>query len=321
MQAGFPAMFSQLRALLRCHTFACDLTSPAMIPKQFVPFLTLAFLAANGCVTSQNTTSRGVNIAQQDGKLAIEVGGQPFGDYHYQNVPRPYLYPLLGPGGEMLTRHWPMKDVPGEERDHVHHRSLWFTHGDVNGHDFWAETPKSGKIVHQEFQNVKSGRDVGSFTEKNNWVTVDGKLICSETRTIRIYNRRPGERMLDFDVTIHAVNGAVKFGDTKEGSMAVRMAETMRVTMPKNQPGRGHIVNSEGVRDKDTWGKRAKWCYYYGPVEGKTLGIAMFDHPSNPKHPTWWHVRDYGLFAANPFGVHDFEKKPAGTGDFTIPAG
>jgi hypothetical protein len=85
--------------------------------------------------------------------------------------------------------------------------------------------------------------------------------------------------------------------------------------------GQGHIVNSEGVRDNETWGKRAAWCDYYGPLKGDTVGVAVFDHPQNPKHPTWWHVRDYGLFAANPFGVHDFERKPAGTGDVKIAAG
>jgi len=47
--------------------------------------------------------------------------------------------------------------------------------------------------------------------------------------------------------------------------------------------------------------KHADWCDYYGSIGGKTVGIAMFDHPSNPRHPTTWHVRDYGLFAANPF--------------------
>jgi hypothetical protein len=75
------------------------------------------------------------------------------------------------------------------------------------------------------------------------------------------------------------------------------------------------------VTGKDTWGKQAPWCDYSGPVDGKTLGVAIFDHPSNPRHPTWWHVRDYGLFAANPFGVHDFEKKPQGTGDLKVEAG
>ena len=56
-------------------------------------------------------------------------------------------------------------------------------------------------------------------------------------------------------------------------------------------------------------------------IDGKTIGMAIFDHPSNPRHPTWWHARYYGLVAANPFGIHDFEKQPDGTGDLTIPAG
>ena len=56
-------------------------------------------------------------------------------------------------------------------------------------------------------------------------------------------------------------------------------------------------------------------------MDEKVVGVAIFDHPSNPRHPTWWHARDYGLVAANPFGIHDFEKKPGGTGDLKIPAG
>ena len=124
---------------------------------------------------------------------------------------------------------------------------------------------------------------------------------------------------MDFEITLYASNGELTFGDTKEGTMAVRLAETMRL---KGKVGQGHIVNSAGVRDGQTWGKRAEWCDYYGPVEGKTVGIAIFDHPKNPRHPTWWHVRDYGLFAANPFGQHDFEKLPDKTaGNLIVPAG
>lgn len=102
--------------------------------------------------------------------------------------------------------------------------------------------------------------------------------------------------------------------------MAIRLAPTMRL---KGPVGQGHIINSEGNRDGETWGKRAAWCDYYGPVDGEIVGVAIFDHPQNPKHPTWWHVRDYGLFAANPFGVSDFERKPKerGIGNITIPAG
>ena len=262
----------------------------------------------------------GVNISERDGKLVIEIGAHPFAEYHYQNVPKPFLYPVLGPGGLAMTRNWPMKNVPDEDHDHPHHRSLWYAHGDINGYDFWSESAKAGKTVHQKFELVQSGPEVGIIRSFNHLVAPGGKLVCTDTRTMRIYNRSD-QRLLDFEITIRASEGPITFGDTKEGTMAVRLAETMRLKRPKGKESNGHIVNSEGVRDGATWGKRAKWCDYYGPVDGKTVGIAIFDHPSNPRHPTWWHVRDYGLFAANPFGEHDFEKKPAGTGDLKVPLG
>ncbi|MFV1994005.1 MAG: DUF6807 family protein, partial [Verrucomicrobiales bacterium] len=50
---------------------------------------------------------------------------------------------------------------------------------------------------------------------------------------------------------------------------------------------------------------------------------AMFDHPGNLRHPTWWHARNYGLLSANPFGQGDFEKgvAPEDAGDYTIAVG
>ena len=219
-----------------------------------------------------------------------------------------------------MSRDWPMKNVPGEEHDHPHHRSLWYAHGEINGQDFWSESDKAGKTVHQKFELIESGAEVGIFRSVNKLVGNDGKVVCLDERTYRFYNRSD-QRLFDFDITIHASEGPVTFGDTKEGTLAIRLAESMRLKGPKGKAGQGHIVNSEGVRDDATWGKRASWCDYYGPVNGKTVGIAIFDHPSNPRHPTWWHVRDYGLFAANPFGVHDFEGKPPGTGNLTVPLG
>jgi len=75
--------------------------------------------------------------------------------------------------------------------------------------------------------------------------------------------------------------------------------------------GTGTIINAEGVKNTAAWGKRSTWVDYHGPKDGKVYGVAIFDHPSNPRHPTWWHVRDYALFAANPFGKHDF-REPQG---------
>jgi hypothetical protein len=273
-----------------------------------------------------STASRGkggVNIDDVDKKLRVEINGKLFTEYNFQDVPRPFFYPVIGPTGVPISRHWPMKDVnPDEARDHVHHKSLWYTHGEVNGQDFWGEGSRSGKIVHDKFLEISSGSKVGVISSKNKWVAKSGEIVCTDTRTHRFYSRDDGQ-IMDFEIVIHASEGKkVVMGDTKEGSMAIRLAPTMR---ERGDVAQGHIVNSEGHRgekgEKGAWGKRAKWCDCYGPVNGKVVGVAIFDHPENPKHPTWWHVRGYGLFAANPFGVHDFEKKEKGVGEIEIPAG
>jgi hypothetical protein len=291
----------------------------------------LFFLAAGawlGCAATLHAAGdgNGVQITQLEGKLQVSINGRLFTVYHYQDVPRPYFYPVLGPNELAMTRQWPMESPPNEEHDHLHHRGLWFAHGEVNGLDFWSEEKNFRKIVHDQFVEVKSGADSGVIVSRDKWLDGDGAVVCTDARTLRVYNRPDTERLFDFDITLQAPpDKPVVFGDTKEGTMAVRVAETMRLKH-KNGPGEGHIVLSTGVRDQAAWGKHADWCDYYGPVPSESgqpeiAGIAIFDHPANPRHPTTWHVRDYGLFAANPFGWHDFEKKPKGAGDFTIAAG
>ena len=114
----------------------------------------------------------------------------------------------------------------------------------------------------------------------------------------------------------------MKFGDTKEGFFAIRLAHTMRERRPDKEPGEGKIVSSEGAHGaKEAWGKAAPWVDYYGPAGDGAYGVAIFDHPENPKHPAYWHVRDYGLFAANQFGEHDFFDDESRDGSMTIEPG
>jgi len=287
---------------------------------QTLPLLTVAasiFAADN---SASPPSAQGVQITQLTNRLRIEINGQLFTEYFFKDVPRPYYYPLLGPSETPMTRNWPQKATPGEEHDHPHHHSLWFGHALVNGHDFWTEQKAFGKIIHDGFEEIKSGSEVGIIKSRNKWVAANGDVICTDERTLRIYNPgKASERLFDFEVTLHASTGDLTFGDDKDGMMAVRVAETMKL---KRDGEHGHIVNSAGMRDGEAWGKRADWCDYYGPVEGKIVGIAIFDHPENPRHPTWWHVRDYGLFAANPFGKHHFESlDDKSAGNLTVPAG
>ena len=253
---------------------------------------------------------------KEDGFVRVTLDGEVFTEYHYEAADRPFFYPVTAPTGDNITRHWPMNDDnKDEQRDHRHHRSLWYTHGDVNGRDFWSEG-KGPKIV-QTMLDVESGKDRVVIVCGNEWRTKHGKIVCTDIRKHTI-GASGDHRIIDFEITIKASHGKVVLGDTKEGSMAFRVAPTLRA---KGKVATGSMLNSEGVSGKAAWGKRAKWCDYYGPLNGETVGIALMDHPDNPRHPTWWHARDYGLCGANPFGISHFENKPRGSGDMEIEDG
>lgn len=126
-----------------------------------------------------------------------------------------------------------------------------------------------------------------------------------------------GLRWIDFHAKVTATSDKVVFGDTKEGSFGVRVAGSMRVELE----GGGRIVNSEGQTDKAAWGQRAPWVDYSGPVDGETVGIAILNHPKSFRYPTYWHVRTYGLFAANPFGLHNFLNSNKVDGSLTLAEG
>lgn len=295
-----------------------------MTSKRVVSFLAASVFAAFFPFAAIADES-GVKITRLDDRLRVEIDGKLFTEYHFKNVPRPYFYPVNWIDGETgLTRNWPMKEgVEGEETDHVHHRGVWFGHHDVSGHDFWGETDKSGKIVHDKFQELKSGQDMGVIRQTTQWIAKDGRQICGDERVIRIH-RRPDSRMLDFQITVRADNGDIILGDNKDAGMATRVAHTMKVTDrgKKTSVATGHMITSEGDVDGAAWGKAARWLDNHGMVNGKHLGVAIFDHPDNPRHPTWWHARTYGLLSANAFGKRYFEglKDPA-AGSMPIHAG
>jgi len=271
-----------------------------------------------------------VSLKPGDTSLRVEINGQLFTEYLTQGVARPYLYPLIGAAGVNVSREYPMKkDVPGEKMfvDHPHHRSLWFGHSRINEINFWAEYQVFGKQVHSGFTDVQATGNQGRFTASTQWIGPDQKAVLTDERRITITALPEGEKTLDFDITLKASEGDVVIGDTKEGTMALRLCPSLSLNSSKSGvntgPSTGHAFNSNGERDHAIWGKHANWACYYGPdPKGNPVGVAIFSHPGNLRSPTTWHARDYGLFAVNPFGLHDFDPaQPAGAGDYTIKKG
>lgn len=247
-------------------------------------------------------------------RVEIRLDGKPILTYVPDDGPKPYYYPLIGPSGLRMTRAFPMEKVAGEKTDHPHQRSMWFAHGSVNGVDFWSQLPGHGSIVATGRPSVEAGQDSATIRTTGDWLGPGGKKICEDAREVRVSLGRDA-RIIDFDLTLRATAGAVILGDTKEGLFGLRVPTSMDVGGGRG----GKIVNAEGLADAKAWGQASAWVDYSGPVEGKIVGIAILNHPGSFRYPTTWHVRDYGLFAANPFGWKDFGKGESG--QHVIPAG
>jgi hypothetical protein len=260
--------------------------------------------------------TRGVFLRDQKGTLAVDFDEGILTMYHTKSGHKPFLFPLVGPDKVAYTRSYPMARAPSElkDQDHPHQRSFWFTHGNVNGIDFWGEAAQSGRIEEQARRTVVDGPALAQLTTKNDWTAPDGRTVCSDERVLTFY-RTEDTRTIDFEVKILASHGPVTFGDTKEGTFGIRVASSMDVDKKTG----GKITNAEGLTDESAWGQASAWVDYVGPIDNRTDGIAVLNHPSSFRFPTTWHVRTYGLFAANPFGWHDFGKGKQG--DHTIPAG
>ena len=244
------------------------------------------------------------------GGAIVKVDGQVFAEYVVDQANKPYLWPINGPTGKSMTRSYPMKNVEGEKQDHPHHRGLNFGHESIGGYDTWAEaatfgnSPKTnervkhlGAIKHREFKELKGGQS-GVIYALSDYVDAEGKVVITEERSLTFHAN--GEaRMIDVDIDLVASQGKVTVEDKKDAGLSIRVPHSMSVDAKQG----GKIINSEGHQDADSWGKRAQWCDFHGPVEGEHLGIAMLNHPSSFRHPTPWHARTYGLFTANPFGL------------------
>jgi len=239
--------------------------------------------------------SRAVDIG--DRIATFRQGAELVARYRFgPELARPCLEPLLAPGGLRVTRD------RGEVEDHPHHRGVWVGHRDVDGADHWTGFPGHGRIVHRGF--AAAGR--AALCEHLAWVTADGEPQLAEVRTLRLLDGH----VLDVEVRLRAAQDDVALGDDKDAAMlAVRVAPTM-------QGDRGGCIELAGGRRGEAacWGDAAAWCDYSGPVaEGGVAGVAVLDHPANPRHPTRWHVRDYGLMCANPFGSRCFGEAEDGT--------
>jgi hypothetical protein len=254
-----------------------------------------------------------VGFHRMPGKIEVVLGGKPFTNFYYgPERAKPFLHPLRTTSGVVVTRGFPIEKIEGESTDHIWHHGLWYGHGDISGADFWRDLP--GKTGRLEVTKVATAGK--SIRAEINMVTVAKQILGTMVEQFG-FARSGANHIVDVRVTIRADKGqALKLGDTEEGALGFRFADEFR-------EDRGAVLsNSDGLTGtKEIWGKRARWVDYSTQIKGEKAGVVIFDHPKNPKHPTFWHARGYGLNAANPFGEHDFYKDKTRDGSVTVPQG
>lgn len=273
--------------------------------KRFCSVLAL-FLAVS------SARAQDLSAKQEKGAIAFYAGDKLITKYHIEGFSKPVFYPVNSPKGVPLTRAWPFeKGSKNEVLDHPWQKSAWFCHGDVvaegldlkiprkgvAGTDFWADGLNGcGSIVCLKADIVTKEKDHIVVVTTNEWRTADGVKILEERRVIHLY-KLDGAWLLVSESDLFAPTYNIVFDDTKEGSFGIRVNEQIT-----GKSGKGKIVNADGLEgEKACWGKLANWCDYSGPIDEKVAGIAILADPKNPS-PSCWHVRDYGLMAANPFG-------------------
>jgi Methane oxygenase PmoA len=280
-----------------------------------------------------------VKISQGNNKISIGIHGQPYSDFYIAgpdpsfpgadksltgaDLMKPFLWPIRAATGTVITRAWPLvqtdeeKDLKG---DHPHQRGIWFGHENVNGSDFWnSYTAKNrGKITLIKVGELQSGKDSGSLAAKFQWTGNDGTPVLTESRVMTFHDQ-PNLRTIDFDITLTAID-KVKFGDAKDGAFGMRLRPVLQ-----EDKGMGRIVNADGsATEKAVWAKPSNWCDYSGEINGEKVGVAILNHPANAGgRPVRWHVRAYGLFAANPFalGLAGFTNDKSQDGSKTLEPG
>lgn len=261
-------------------------------------------------------------------KVLISDNGKPFTSFLYgSQITKPVLFPLIAPDGATLTRGYPLEPRKGDPADHPHHIGLWMNYENVNGIDFWNNSPAVpadreqlyGRIVTIGGIKVENGLQA-KLVYQSKWLKFNNESLISE-RTEYIFQTIGEIRIIDRITTLTADQDIV-FKDAKDGFLGIRVAHELELpskekrqyvddkgnltTVEADSAVTGNYLTSEKKEGDSAWGTRAKWCMLYGKIGLDTVSLAIIDYPENPGYPTYWHARGYGLFAANPLGQKIF---------------
>ena len=159
------------------------------------------------------------------------------------------------------------------------------------------------RIVFDHIKKIDDG-DRASISILGRWLDGEKKPLLLEERIWTFSPRYDtigstgfGEYALDLELKLTPTAPSLTIGKSQFGFAAVRVAKMMGTA-----DGGGTIRNSEGQVNEEQLmpHRRARWCDYSGrPAPEDVNGVTLLDHPSNPNHPTYFHVRRDGWMGSS----------------------
>jgi len=243
------------------------------------------------CVaTAQTRSQTEYRWDHQAGRsLLLSAGERTIWSYHFTaDGGFPYVHPAATADGTVLTDLAPA--------DHPWHRGVWFSWKFLDGINYWDWAGRKEGIPEGITKPV--GKEVVEIASEGASVQMDlhyvhqGSVVLKERRQIVVgLPRDDGPYAVDWKMTFTAPSRQVLFDRTPPkqkpwggyGGLSFRAARSMRDH---------RVIDSEGRVAKAGHGKSARWMDFSAAVDadGSAAGIAIFDHPDNPRHPSPWYV-------------------------------
>jgi hypothetical protein len=182
--------------------------------------------------------------------------------------------------------------------DHPWQHGIFTGFHRVNGFNYWKEDEGKQRFV--RLLDLKETSDRVAWRALVELVAPNGNVVLEEEDAITIHAPESADAYeIDFDLHLRAKEQDVNFGKFFVGGLSVRMP------WDQANPRQTHL-NSEGRRGRECEQQRAAWCNVERPFGNETFGIAVFDHPANPNHPSGWRADEQGLLNPNVSGLGDW---------------
>ncbi|MFA6128658.1 MAG: PmoA family protein [Bacteroidales bacterium] len=247
------------------------------------------FLACLLLLTSFTVRAQ-VTAVKVGNHIDVSINGNLFTQYQFSDDEKyPFFFPVNGPSGFSVTS---MRNSL-----YPHHSSLFFGCDRVNGGNYWQEGLDRGQIMTLRAEILKNGKDSVVIANECIWSRPGAESPVRDVRKITITAPSKDLFQIDFEIRLDMLMD-VKIEKTNHSFFSGRMAPDLSVAQG------GTMVNAEGnlgeAGEKGTFGKKSPWMDCYGTRNGKTEGMAILQHPSNPWYPSPWFTRDYGFFSPTP---------------------